>query len=242
MRKQLKIAICDDFQVDREALRVCVTNFFRSKNLLVSIDEFASGEEFISCEKVYDIVFLDIFMKGLNGMEVAFRLLGKNVKTKIIFCSSSAEFAVDSYNVFAFGYLLKPVKSEKVNSTLEHYLRVVPPVYTIEINTGKSTEIIKVNDVVWVEASRKKCIFHTLNGEFELTIKLSDIYSMLEPYGFIKPIRYAIVSLEKIANIRSNIVMSNGDIVPVSRDMKEEIKQIFADYNWNLMLKNSEVE
>lgn len=239
MKESFKIAICDDLQVDRDLLKAYVKDFFDNQKHSYTIDDFCCGEDFIDCEKIFDLVFLDIYMTGINGMETAVRLLGRNVRTKIIFCSSSADFAVDSYNVFAFHYLLKPATKEKIDMVLERFLATVTTENNIEVNVGRSTEIIPVDDIIWVEAARKKCIFHTEHGDVEVTAKFSEIYDKLSEYDFIKPIRYAIVPLKRISNIRNDIVLSNGQTIPVSRDMREEVKSVFADYHWKIMMQRN---
>lgn len=240
MQAQLKIAICDDLQTDRELLRAYITDFINEKKIIAEIDEYSCGEEFLKCDsEIYNLVFLDIFMSGINGIETAKKLVEKNEKTKLIFCSASAEFAVESYEVYALHYLLKPVSRAKLNLVLERFFAKYFSVQSIEVNVGRKKEKIYISDIMWVESARKKCIFHTKHGEVEVIAKFSEVFEKLSAYDFIKPIRYAIVPLKEISNIRTDITLSNGAVIPISRDMRESVKNTFADYNWKIMLQKA---
>ena len=226
MRIQLKIAICDDLQADRELLKAYVTDFTNKNKIPAEIDEYTCGEDFLKCcAERYDLVFLDIFMNGINGIETARKLVEKTERTKLIFCSTSSEFALESYEVYAFNYLLKPVDKDKLNLVLERFVGKYASAQAIEVNIGRKQEKINVSDILWVESARKKCIFHTKQGEIEVIAKFSEIFEKLSEYDFIKPIRYAIVSLNEIANIRTDITLSNGEVIPISRDMRDTVKR-----------------
>ena len=240
MHTKIKIAICDDLQSDRALLKDYITDILYQKDIIAEFDEFSSGEDILSNElNNYNIIFLDIFMNGINGIETARALVDKNEKSKIVFCSTSSEFAVESYEVFAFSYLLKPISKEKLFAVLDRYVSKFVSASTIEVNIGRKKEKICISDIIWVESARKKCVFHTKSGELEVVAKFSEIFEKLSEYDFIKPIRYAIVPLREISNIRNDILLSNGQTIPISRDMRESVKKTFADYNWRVMLEQA---
>ena len=237
---QLKIAICDDSQDDRELLRGYVSGFFDKRGVPFEIDEFSSGEDFLEDDsKQYDIVFFDIFMGGINGIETAKNQYKRNEHTKIVFCSTSSDFAMESYDVYAFHYMLKPVSEIRLNSVLERFLSGYTSIQSIEVSVDKEIKKIYLSNIIWIEAARKKCIIHTKNGDIEVTAKFSELYDTLSKHDFVKPIRYAIVSLREVSNIRNDITLSNGEVIPISRELRSSIKKSFADFNWKVMLKKA---
>ena len=240
MHTVLKIAICDDLQTDRALLRTNISVFLDSKGIITEFDEYSCGEDLLNSDNErYHLIFIDVFMDGLNGVDTAKKMVQNNNSSKIVFCTTSPDFAVDSYEVYAFNYLLKPVSRERLNTVLERFVSTFNMVQSIEVNVGRNTEKIAVTDIIWVESARKKCVFHTRHGEIEVIAKFSDIFDSLAEYDFIKPIRYAIVSLKEISNIRNDITLSNGEVISVSRDMRDLVKKTFADYNWRVMLQRS---
>ena len=237
---QLKIAICDDSRDDRELLHGYISGFFDNRGVPFEIDEYSCGEDFLKCEsKNYDLVFFDIFMDGINGIETAKKLFKRNERTKIIFCSTSSDFAMESYDVYAFHYMLKPVSEIRLNLALERFLSDYTSIHSIEVSVGKEIKKIYLSNIIWVEASRKKCIIHTKKDNIEVSAKFSELYDELSKHDFVKPIRYAIVSLREISNIRNDITLSNGEVIPISRELRGSIKKTFADFNWKVMLKNA---
>lgn len=238
MKSQLNIAICDDFQKDRDLLKEYIADILGEKEIDAQIDLYSCGEDLWATDSnKYDLIILEVFVDGINGMEIAREVICKNKNAKIAFCSASADFAVESYEVGAFYYLLKPVSRGKLGTMIERLLETFISYQSIEINIGRKKKRIYISDILWVESSGKKCVFHTKQGDVEAISQFSQIYEELAVYDFIRPIRYAIVSLRQIANIRNDITLANGDIVHISRNMRQSVEKAFADYNWKTMMK-----
>ena len=106
----LSIAFCDDEPIMLEELFNVVKGYIDSKKVEFTADLFESGEEFVEkgvrCRK-YDIVFLDIEMKEMNGLEAAAWFRKLNEQSKVIFVSSHVEYTLDAFKVAAFRYIIK---------------------------------------------------------------------------------------------------------------------------------------
>lgn len=118
----LRIAITDDLNSEREKLSSAIIAPFSKVGLNVgNIDEYTSGEELLRQFSAgrYDLIFLDIYMGGMSGVETAkrIRVLDKNVM--LVFVTTSNEFASESYAVKANFYLLKPVRAESIRQLAE---------------------------------------------------------------------------------------------------------------------------
>lgn len=237
--KALKIAVCDDIKEEREVIVNAIHKFADQKDHYVQVDQFESAESFLTSKvEHYSLVFLDIFMGEMNGMEVAEKLFAMNERIKIVFCSSSTEFAVQSYEVNALSYLVKPVAEERIFMILEKFFRVHTQLQTIEVMIDRMEESIYVNDIIWVEAARSKCIIHTKDRDYTTRTNFGQVYEMLPQSMFIKPIRYAIVALKAINKIpTTEITLVDGTIIPVSRELKEEVKRAYSDYQWKMMIQ-----
>ena len=122
----MKIAIVDDNEDDRKRLQEEITKICDNKSRKdFEITEFFSGEDFINLieknenKKYFDIVFLDIYMNGITGIETAKKLRETDNQSKIIFITTSNEFASESYEVKAYDYLIKPFSKERILKTIE---------------------------------------------------------------------------------------------------------------------------
>ncbi len=119
----MRVAICDDLKTDRQHILKLLDQFSKEENITFEAYEFENGESLETSFKKqsFDIVFLDIYMTGVKGIDVA-----KNVKELypeviIIFTTTSKEFAIESYALNVEGYIVKPVNYKQFHSTLKKH-------------------------------------------------------------------------------------------------------------------------
>ncbi len=117
----LRIAVCDDSPQFLQTAAELVNGWATQRNFPVEINTYQNGDDLLEANSAsrFDIVFLDIIMPLLNGMDTARELRENDTVIRIIFLTSSPEFALDSYDVKAQGYLLKPVSGDKIYSALD---------------------------------------------------------------------------------------------------------------------------
>ena len=235
--ESIKIAICDDLKEEREKLKEYIYEYLDINELVAEIDEFECGEDFLRSDtKKYSLVILDIFMGELNGMETARKLIKENKSIQIIFYSTSYEYAAESYDVSALYYLVKPAQKEKAFEVFDKFFSAYMSLKTITVKVGRAEENVYVSDIISVESNNHKCIIHTKDEDLEVSMPLSKLEEMLEPYDFIKPLRYALVSLKEITTIPTDTVtLTDGTVYSVSRKERENVKQAFNNYKWKAM-------
>ena len=122
-----RIVLCDDVELERQILKELLTLYFEEMGEEISVIEYESGEALITDVEEglleADLLFLDIFMKNMNGMETARRLREMKRKGPIVFLTASPDFAIESYEVQASGYLLKPYDAEKIKELAARLLK-----------------------------------------------------------------------------------------------------------------------
>lgn len=120
----MKIAIVDDMPEDSDKLVALMERYLREQTLVARVATYQSGEAFLADEKAreYSVVFLDIYMGGLTGMEVASRLRELGATCPVIFLTTSQTHAVESYRVRALDYLIKPITYEMLKGTMDMLL------------------------------------------------------------------------------------------------------------------------
>ena len=105
-----KIAICDD----EPAVRKQMEAYFKELESVFCISYFESGEALLESDVLYDVIFLDIDMKGISGIDTARKIRVRDKKAKIIYVTAYEDFREYAFGVHAFGYLVKPVEKEKI--------------------------------------------------------------------------------------------------------------------------------
>ena len=240
---QMKIAICDDDEQDRAVMNRLVTEYLDLHNYHIRIDEFVSGEDFLASDrKQYDLLILDIFMGELNGIDTARRLIEENPNMQIIFCSTSNAYAAESYDVSALRYFIKPISREKLFATLDRFFHVHTSLRTLTIKQNRMDESVYLSEIRWVEADGHRCILHTAKGDIVTRTPFAQICDQLKDADFVKPIRYALVSLEAVAAIPSEVfTLTDGTEVPISRDQRAAMKKAFSDFKMRRLLKKGGV-
>ncbi len=235
----LKIAVCDDDTKDRQVIVELIHEYLDRQQHYAKVEEFTSGEAFLAADvSQYGLVVLDIFMNELTGMATARRLIEEHPGIQIIFCSSSSEYAVEAYDVSALHYLLKPVKEEKLYAALDYFFRAHTSLRTISVKSGRIDETVYLSDISWIESFGHKCIVHTKHRDLETRMTLTQMAEQLPEEEFIKPIRYALVSLQAIAAIPGEVLtLTDATTVPVGRDQRASVKKAFMDYKLKSMLR-----
>lgn len=228
----MRIAVCDDKKADRqkliEALRSAVGN--------VSVNEFEDGNELL-CSHAhlpYDLIFLDILMPRISGMDTAERLRATDTHTPIVFVSSSEEFGVQSYRVLAFDYLLKPVDPKELKRCMTRLCaRLDHEKQTFLTVSYAGTETkIRLSNIQCLESNLRKVII-TLseNREIEIVAKLSDFEDFLLKNGFCRCHKSYLVNMEHIDRIDGETFYLTGSkSVKISRAYLQNAKKAYFDY------------
>lgn len=144
-----KIAVCDDEQIFVDD----VVKKLKEQSEQCEISEFNSGEELIKASFEFNMIFLDIEMTGINGINTAFALRERGYDGMIIFLTSHTEFMPDAFKVKAFRFLDKPLDSEKFNEAFSEAKKEIMNTEHILLSdrSGK-TVYLKLTDIVYLEA------------------------------------------------------------------------------------------
>lgn len=238
----MKIAICDDNKQELLQLSKFVDEFlscnFASDK--IEVNSFESSLELIKQLEdgnFFDVFLLDIIMPGITGMELAADIRSKDQVGKIIFLTSSPEFAVESYSVGAFNYLLKPIQKDEFFSVLE---KAINDIYSgmkkyILVKTQIGMFKIFIHELIYVDVIGRTTFFHQTNEiVIESISTLSKIEAILLTYKrFIKPHRSYIVNLDYIKNLSPDgFMMTNNQLIPISRNVFKEVKQAYINYSF----------
>ena len=224
----MKIAICDDEQGDLEHLFHHCQQF--DSEFPVSL--FRSGEELLTAfeHDFYDLVFLDIEMSEPNGLTVGQQLVMKDRPPIIIFTTQSLNYAVRGYGI-ALRYLTKPIDYDTFVGTM----RIVSDkldAQKLTLTSGGKTTVLSICDISYFEVIHHEVTFHMRSGK-TLSVKgsLSNYMEQLAKFWFVQPHKSYCVNMDYIDHLtRQSITMTNGDMVPIGRNMSDSFRKEFDAY------------
>ncbi|MGN0395387.1 MAG: LytR/AlgR family response regulator transcription factor [Coprococcus sp.] len=235
---QFKVAICDDEKNEIKHIYSLIKRYSMDYNITFSIDTFNSSREFLSAYNIagqYDIVFLDVEMPGISGIDLAHKIRHiPDTWVKIVFVSNYPEYMQDSFNVQAFNYLEKPLTYETFSTLIS---RIAEQIQSgrddiLILEDGNFSETVPIKDILYIETVNSKsgmlhCI--TIDKEIECKGSISDMEEKLAPHSFVSPHRGILVNLLHVHYINSTeVTLDNGKTLPLSRRQEKYIKSIFA--------------
>lgn len=231
----IKIALCDDELSVLNELRILLDRYRVERNQEISYAAFQSPLELLAeIEKGsrFDILFLDVVMPGENGIHAAKEIRAYDNAVKIIFLTSSAEYAVESYTVGAYFYQLKPIWEDSFYRLMDSVISSCEKEKTESLILKSKTGItrIELKQLEYCEVIHRSLFFHLTNGKVLESIgSLDDLYKQLELHdSFYRPHRSYIINLDCIQNLSTHtITMSSLMEIPVPRGRYHEIKEAY---------------
>jgi len=236
----MRIAICDDDQAGLEKIAKTVREFIDSQTSAheFALNTFTCGSDLLDCIKGkahFDLLILDIIMPGLNGIELAAEIRGTNKDCKIIFLTSSPEFAVNSYKVNALDYLLKPYQNDEVKALLSKVLASMQEenLKSIVIKGKTGLHRIWIQTIDYVESVKHTLNFHLRGGDIAVCYaKMTEFQDiLLSDHRFIRCHQSFLVNMNCVAKVTEKyFVLSDKSMIPISRTIYPQVKKSYIDY------------
>ena len=229
----MKIAVCDDSAVDRGIAVELLNDYADNNSLHFDISNYETGESLIYDTQegiCFDVVFLDVYMDGILGIDTAHKLRENNFEGDIVFLTSTSEFAVESYDVDAAGYLMKPHSKAKLSAVMDKILyNYHTKTYPVRIRSNIIN--IPVNEILFAESCNTKCVIHRKgNKKYTVYKKLNEIESELSDRRFLRCHQSYLVNMDYIEKADKDFTLTSGDIIGIrQRDLKS-IRRSYLDY------------
>lgn len=234
----MNIAIIEDYREDAECLQRYLTEYAEKQRVHFNTTLFENGDAFLKTftARSFDLVFIDIYLDGTDGLDTARRLREKDEKCLIVFTTSSSAHAVKSYTVRAFDYLLKPIDPKRLKTTLDLCGKALfNDSRFIEVKEGRILTKIRLNDIVYTDYYNHYIQIHTKDRLVKTYMPFAQFSPLLLCYpNFINCYRNCIVNLDEVDYLSvRDFIMKTGEKVPISRSEKTSITQIYADYEFD---------
>ena len=236
----MKIAICDDEIHFIDAICPMLEKWAKEREIELTLYRFMNGDDLIDAQKseCMDLIILDVIMPLLSGIDTARELRNTNQTVPIVFLTSSREFAVDSYEVKALNYLIKPVDEAKLFLVLDDFLKAFrQPETFFTAKTADGFQRIDIADVDYLEAQNKQVLVHLSNDRTiairELFSKCAEVFS--PENGFCCCHRSYIVNLNNVERFsKTEIITVHNAVIPISRNSYAAFKGTYFNHMFEL--------
>lgn len=229
-----RIAVVEDEQQYRDEVCQYIEQYATEHQIKFDVTTYTDGQEIVDdVQKHYDIIFFDIEMTQLNGMDAAKVIRERDVNVVMVFITNMAQYAIEGYEVGALDFVLKPIDYYGFSFRLARALgRVQKKQGNLEfaINTPGGIKKLNSNDIYYIEIENRFLVYHTAEGDFSQRGTLQSAEEMFQNYHFVKCNHWYLVNLKYVTEIEENIVHVAGSRLEISRRNRAHFLKEVTEY------------
>ena len=230
----LLIAVCDDMPIECADIAKQIENILKQSDIDFVIKKFFGGQELIQAREGFDIIFLDIKMPKISGMDLAKKLREQGKQSLIIFITSASEYVFEAFDVEAFQYLLKPIQNDKLKIVLEKAIKRIQ----IDVNTDfliisadRQTKKVFLKDILYIESVGRIAKIHCNEGTLETYEQIGVLENKLSGKSFFRCHKCFLVNLNYVdAFNRTEVSLENGEKIMLAKRRYEDFQKIILSY------------
>ncbi len=233
MNAMYRIAVVEDEEAYRTQVQAYISQYGQEHGLSFSVMTYTDGQEIVDDnEHHFDIIFFDIEMAQLNGMDAAKTIRQKDSDVVIVFITNMAQYAIEGYSVGALDFVLKPIDYYGFAFRLERAIGRVRKKGTLEIAVTTAGGIKKLDsgNIYYVEIENRFLHYHTTEGEYMQRGTMQSAEEMLRDYHFVKCNHWYLVNLKYVTEIEDNVVCVAGSRLEISRRNRAHFLKEVTDY------------
>lgn len=232
----LQIAICDDEQFYREKIQRRLEDYLKKHDLSYEISLFISGEEFLEKSEnyvKYDIVFMDINMNEIDGIQTAMQMRTFHSETYIVLITAFINYVLEGYKVNAVRYMMKDTLDTAMTECMDAILQKMQ-IAQVTFPFMEGERRLYTDNILYVESQRHKLTFYYMEEQmvdYHIYDKLDIIEQRLQGYGFLRIHKSYLVNMRHIRKVSNYIVyLDTGEELPVPRLKFQTVKEEFVAY------------
>lgn len=232
------IAIVEDEASYAQQLQEFLERYAKESGQIFEISSFSDGYEIVEgYQPQYDLIFLDVKMKFMDGMTAAEEIRRVDPEVVIIFITNMAQYAIRGYAVDAMDYVLKPVSyfalSQRLNRAIGRMKKRERRYMTISIRGG--AQKLEIDKIHYVESQGHSLIFHAGDKEYLSSGTMREIEQKLENHGFYRCNKGYLVNLDRVESIQDGCAMVNGTALSISRSRRSDFMEALTDHVGEVM-------
>lgn len=229
----LSIAVCDDILLECTQLARQIRNIANNAGWGVILREFYTGEEFLKSTESFDILFLDIKMPGLDGMELARLLRLREETCLLIFVTAASEYVFEAYDVEAFAYLVKPITEEQLQKVLTRGIEKLRRVSSefLLVSSQHVVRKIPLHDIVYIESMGRILKIRTLQDTIETYEQIGLMEKRLSDKNFFRCHKGYLINLKYVETFdKTQIHMETKDTVLLAKRRYDDFARALLTY------------
>lgn len=230
----LLIAVCDDIPLECADIAKQIETILKQSNTDFMIKKFFGGLELIQSRESFDIIFLDIKMPNINGMELAKQIRKQGRQSLIIFITSASEYVFDAFDVEAFQYLLKPIQTDKLKNVLEKAtkkMQIDANIDFLMISANRQIQKVFLKDILYIESIGRIAKIHCNNGTLETYEQIGILEDKLSDKFFFRCHKCFLVNLNFVdAFNKTEVRLENGEKIMLAKRRYEDFQKAILSY------------
>lgn len=233
VRGLIRVAIVEDDSAERQRLRACLAALEEREGLRFHVSEFPSGTAFIgSYASDCDIVFMDIEMPGMDGMETARQLRRMDASVLLIFVTNMAQYAIAGYEVDALDFILKPVNQYSFAIKMKRAVARVPrrTEEYVPVKCGGELRQVAISGIRFLDMDGHYVVYHTTEGDLEEYGTLKEAYGKINRPSFVFVNRSCLVNLYHVSAVSKTCVTVGESVLDISRPQKKSFLAAMSDF------------
>lgn len=230
--QMIRIGICDDEQVFRKKIADCVSECLENIQQQFEIVQFSSGEQVAEYDgEQIQLLFLDIELENMNGLEVLKELLDKKIVWRVVFVTSHDELMIEAFSVKTLGFLTKPVDPEKLTKLVDKVMDELAKNQVLQCSDGSEVFYVKTEDICYIQAIGNYSELHMIDQTRIVDGKLKIWQEKTCNMDIIRIHKSYIINLNHVMNWKNGqVMMSNGEKIPVGRSYIAVAKKAYFDF------------
>ena len=216
----LRCAIVEDSPRELEHLKECLARYSAERDIPLETTAFGDAASFLEHYRAdYDIVFMDIELPGINGIETSHQLRAADPVVALVFITNMEQYAINGYEVDALDFVIKPINYYRFSSMMLRALRNLPVRDEKEVILQAAGTIrrMRISQIYYVEIQDHLLLYHTDMGRIEAWGKLSDVEAELDTYNFARCSSAHLVNMQHITSVSKTEVIVGSTKLPISQ-------------------------
>ncbi len=230
----MRIAICEDIPKDTRRLADMLKRYELENRLELTMDVFENAEALLDAfvPQQYQILFMDVYLGGLTGVEAIREVRKRDEDCAVIFITTSESHAVEGFSLRATHYLIKPVEYDALCIAMERCKDQVNRFARyIEVMENRESVRIKMRDILYAEVFKNYCVIHTTGGDIKAYMTIDALAEKLGGTPYLRCHRSFLVNLRRVTELRDNeFYLEGGGIVCISKALKNEAKKAYRAF------------
>ena len=228
----MRIAIVEDEKGEAEVLKNYIARFEKEQGQPCQVDVFSDGLAFLDGYKhAHDVIFMDIEMPHLNGMETAKRLRELNEEVPLVFVTNMKQYAIEGYSVSALDFVLKPINYYRLASILKKLAKNVEKRSAEKyVRTEGRIVQVKLDSIYYIEVNGRDIIYHTDTQDLRTYGKLKDLEEEFSPNGFVRCHHAYLINLKHVKSVDKDSVIVGNSEIAVSRNKRKDLLRTMGLY------------